>query len=420
MKVSVIIPVWNGAEVILECLAAIHTNSGDELLEVICVNNASEDDSAVLIAEQYPQVKLLDQPINLGFAGGVNAGMQTARGDVFVLLNQDCVVQPNWLPPLLETFAKRPDAGIVGATILNPDGSLNHAGAALQRPQAVGVHLAEVKGEQPYPVDYVTGALFAIHRKAWETVGPFDEDFYPAYFEETDYCYRARVKGFETVYAPQSKATHLFSSKEWQADPIKHYANQYQSRYRFVSKHFDASELAAFFASEAEAIAEEIYFEHGVGRIVAARHTLRVLPGIIRQRQAGLGDAMTEPMARQIQLGFTNILRQAFSQLESRNAQMQQWDETEARLTELRQREYDLMTRIYFKDPTANTAETKWQRFVRLFIKRPLSFISGRDYLLLAELNTVHVARMDQMNKRLAQTEQRLKILEALTNYDYR
>ena len=86
-KASVIIPVWNGAEVVLDALAAVFANSDEWLLEVICVDNASQDQSAALIETHYPQVKLLKQVVNLGFAGGVNVGLKAAQGDILVLLN---------------------------------------------------------------------------------------------------------------------------------------------------------------------------------------------------------------------------------------------------------------------------------------------------------------------------------------------
>ncbi|NIV29072.1 MAG: glycosyltransferase, partial [Anaerolineae bacterium] len=84
MEASIVIPVWNGGSVVSDCLDAIYAHCGDELLEVICVDNASRDDSATLIADRFPQVRLIRQPVNLGFAGGVNAGIQMAQGDVFI------------------------------------------------------------------------------------------------------------------------------------------------------------------------------------------------------------------------------------------------------------------------------------------------------------------------------------------------
>ena len=182
MEMSIIIPVWNGAAVVPDCLDAVYAHSGGALLEVICVDNASRDGSGDLIADAYPQVRLIRQPVNLGFAGGVNAGIEAARGSVFVLLNQDCVVQPGWLDALLHAFQARPECGIAGGTILDQDGVVDHAGAMIRRPDAIGVHLTDVGDGQPRTVEYVTGTVFAIRRQTWDVVGRFDEGFYPAYY----------------------------------------------------------------------------------------------------------------------------------------------------------------------------------------------------------------------------------------------
>ena len=147
MRASVVIPVWNGASVIVDCLQALYSSSGGELLEVICVDNASSDDSSTQIKKAFPKVRLIQQPINLGFAGGVNAGIDAAQADVFVLLNQDCIVQSDWLSDLLKALLENPQYGIMGCTILNEDDTINHTGAFIQRPDAVGIHITDTNEE---------------------------------------------------------------------------------------------------------------------------------------------------------------------------------------------------------------------------------------------------------------------------------
>ena len=437
MRASVVIPVWNGASVISECLAAIYTYSGDALADVICVDNASRDDSAALIVDHYPQVHLIRQPVNLGFAGGVNVGIETARADIFVLLNQDCVVQSGWLAALVRAFNTHPEFGIAGCTILKPDGTLDHTGATIHHPDARGMHLTDIGDGQPRRVEYVTGAAFALRRQTWDTVGHFDEGYYPAYYEESDYCYRARQKGIETAYVPEARITHLHSSREWQIDPVKSTANQHLARYRFVTKHFNSHEVNEFFAAEHAAVRNERYFAHAVGRVIAARDTLRNLTDILARRKADLGETLSTVHRRQLQVGFTQLLRQSFSIAEKLapcqaveppyDVAEQRQDNTQ-RLQALRQREHDLLTRIYFKAPSDDRSEPTLRRLFRLLILRPLSFLIGRDYLLLSELNTVHVARLDQIerhmdcqiNWQMDQIDRRLVLLETLADYDYR
>ncbi len=494
MQASIIIPLWNGATVITLCLDALYPHFAEEPFEIICVDNASQDESATLIVERYPRVRLLRQPVNSGFAGGINAGIDAAQGDLFVLLNQDCAVQPGWWSAITQAFETRPEFGVAGCTVLTVDGTVNHAGAMISRPSAYGIHYTEIGDSQPRSVDYVTGAAFAIRRQTWEAVGRFDEGYYPGYFEESDYCYRARSKGIETAYVPQARVTHLFSSREWQVEPVRHTANQHRSRFRFVSKHFNGDELSQFFEAEYEALNSERWFDQAVGRMIGARDTLRALPDIIERRRFDLGTSLPGAQRRQLEVGFTQVLRRAFARAEQlspirpleqvgRSSQeaviapqpaeppiqaalcenlfaideprpalapppslpslsappglfaAENWQaepppihglphvapsDEHARynreqaisqqLHALKQREYDLLTRIYFKAPSADRAEPLLRRAFRLLLLRPLSFLIGRDYLLLSELNTVHVARMDateELNKLYRERQER-------------
>jgi GT2 family glycosyltransferase len=455
LLISVVIPVWNGASVVGDCLAALYAYSGDELLEVICVDNASHDDSAELIAGQYPQAHLICQPVNLGFAGGVNAGMEAAQGEVFCLVNQDCLVAPGCLEALTRALAVRPEIGIAGCTILNADGSLNHTGAAIRRPEAYGDHLAEPGVDEPQKADFVTGAAMAIRRRTWEAVGRFDEGFYPGYYEDADYCYRTRRRGFEVVHVPQARATHLLSSKAWQADLFKHSANQHRARYRFIGKHFDTNELSAFFEAEWASAEEEPYLDQAVGRLLAARDTLRALPDILERRRADLASVLPAAGRRQLQVGLTGVLRRSLAtaqklsmvglgespleawrathaEIEQRLSELFQKEdmaasqpsETEAyrqadrAIQELQKRQHDLLARIHFRSPSSNEPEPAWRRFLRLFVLRPLSFLVGRDYLLLAQLNAVHVARLDAIQHREQLHHERVR--EAFDTYNAR
>jgi len=437
MYASVVIPVWNGASVVLACLEALYAHSGDGLREIICVDNASCDESAALIADRYPRAHLICQPVNLGFAGGVNAGIDLAQGDVFVLLNQDCVVQPDWLAGLLQAFETHPELGIAGCTVLNPNGTLNHTGAMIRRPDAYGMHLTDIGEGQLRSVEYVTGAAFAIRRQTWQIVGRFDEGYYPAYYEESDYCYRARRKGLETAHVPGARVTHLCSSREWQIDLVRHTTNQHLARYRFVTKHFGSRELGEFFEAEEAAIGVEGYFDQAIARVIAARDTLRGLADILERRRTDLGESLPPAQRRQLQVGFTQVLRQSFAiagrlhpsrSVEPLSDLPEAWQAANQQSQKLRQQEYDLLTRIYFKSPSTDCSEPALRRLFRLLVLRPLSFLIGRDYLLLAALNTMHVARMDLISRQMdlmdqlyhEEIERRLALLEILTDYDYR
>jgi len=316
MRVSVVIPVWNGASVIGGCLESLDAHSGPGLLEVIAVDNASSDGSAELIAARHPRVRLLRQPVNLGFAGGVNVGLAAAQGDPMVLLNQDCIAEPDWLTALIDALEAYPSYGLAGCTLLTPDGSVDHAGARMSRPDAIGTHLTDIGDVRVRRVEYATGAALAIRRSTWDAVGRFDEGFYPAYYEEVDYCLRARRLGLETAHVPGSRLKHLRASTIWLRDPVRHAHHQQRARYRFVSKHFDADEMRGFFAFEHAAIAAVRAFGQAVGRVLAVRDTLAALPEIFERRRVDLGQDASEIHRRHVSVGFGEVRHAAFQAAE--------------------------------------------------------------------------------------------------------
>ncbi len=323
--VTVVIPVWNGAGVIVDCLRSLYANSGAPLRRVVAVNNASPDNSAAEIAREFPQVHLVHSSFNLGFAGGVNLGIDAAFAedeevDAVVLLNQDCLVAPQWLDALCAGLSGDAQAAIAGCTLLNADGAVNHAGARLDLPLAYSQHLTTVTAA-PVRVDYVTGAVFAIRRAAWQTLGPLDEDFYPAYYEEADYCYRARRHGWGVLYVPGASARHLQTSQAWRQDPLLHWTQQHRARYRFIAKHFSGGELAAFFAAEHAALAPEAWFDQMMGRLLAARHVLRGLDATLERRVRELDEPPALADKRQLQVGFADLaqagMRRAISHMQA-------------------------------------------------------------------------------------------------------
>ncbi len=141
MKTSIIIPVWNGSAHLPACLdSLLRLNAPTTALEIIAVDNASTDGSADLLAGRYPQVRLVCNARNEGFAGGCNRGLQAATGDYLILLNQDTVVTPSWLD-WLQAALEDPAVGVAGCKILYPDSqTIQHAGGWLEWPLALAHH----------------------------------------------------------------------------------------------------------------------------------------------------------------------------------------------------------------------------------------------------------------------------------------
>ncbi len=191
MLASVIIPVWNGMQDLPACLAALTTQS-HTALEIIAIDNASGDGSADWIASHYPNVHLIRNVENVGFGGACNAGLAVAKGEVLVLLNQDTVVRPDWLAALVKVMDENADIGIAGSKALYPDGTIQHAGAIVDK-RGASTHLGyhqEDKGQfdRLMDVDYITGASLALRYTLYQQIGGFDPGFFPAYLEDVDLC----------------------------------------------------------------------------------------------------------------------------------------------------------------------------------------------------------------------------------------
>ena len=237
---SVIVINWNGAPFLSQCLEALLREATPDD-EIILVDNASTDDSVEQVRSRFPDVTLICNERNLGYAGGANAGLRAARGDVLVLLNPDVQVQRGWLAALRKALEDQA-VGVAGCKLYYPDGkTIQHAGGIIRFPQAVADHYGyrqqdDGQWDRQRDVDYVTGASLALRRDVWETVGPLDEGFYPAYYEEVDYCFRARQAGYHVVYVPDATAIHHeYASLGGGSELYLRFFHR--SRVRFVLKH---------------------------------------------------------------------------------------------------------------------------------------------------------------------------------------
>lgn len=223
-KVSIIIPVWNGSRLLRACLDALaaQTPTADGLLqaqdvEIIAVDNGSLDHSADFIAQHYPQVHLVRLESNRGYAGGCNQGYAVAQGEIVIFLNQDTVVQTDWLSHLVRPFGE-PNVGIVGCKSLYFDGkTIQHAGMRLEWPRLGSAHLGYKESDvgqydDSHAVECVTGAALAIRRELFQRLNGFDEGFWPGYFEDTDLCLRVHALGYMIWYAGDAVLLHQESA----------------------------------------------------------------------------------------------------------------------------------------------------------------------------------------------------------------
>ncbi|MCX7919852.1 MAG: glycosyltransferase family 2 protein [bacterium] len=246
--VSIIIASYKGESVIAQCLTSL-LESDYKNYQIIFVNNGCIDRTREIVAEQFPQVVIIDSPVNLGFAGGYNLGMKYAidKSEILILLNDDVTVTPLWLTEYVQCFQRDTLVGIVGCKMLYPDKkTVQHAGGIMY-PNGRTWHrgngeLDNGQWDTTDEPDYVTGASFAIRRELIERLGYLDEDYKPGYFEETELCFRAKKLGYKVVYLPSAVAYHYesYSTGKASSDFFEKY---HRNRIRFVLKNYSIYQL---------------------------------------------------------------------------------------------------------------------------------------------------------------------------------
>jgi GT2 family glycosyltransferase len=199
---------WNGGD---DTLTALRSLDG---IETICVDNGSTDGSDGAVAERFPDVELLRTGANLGFAGGNNAGLRRAleRGaDWILLLNNDATAEPGLQEALERAAAARPDAGLLACTILDPDGSVQYAGATFNARLGYSGRVSTRRLPGLRDVGRADGAALAVSRDAVERAGYLDDSLF-MYVEDVDWSLRMRAAGFAVVLVPDALVRHKGSA----------------------------------------------------------------------------------------------------------------------------------------------------------------------------------------------------------------
>jgi GT2 family glycosyltransferase len=217
---SIIIPVFNKAELTRNCLLTLReTLEGAGIGEVIVIDNASSDETPEMLAE-FPWATVIRNERNLGFSGANNQGARIAQGRFLVLLNNDTQAFPGWLAAMLEV-AREPDVGVVGARLLFPDNTIQHAGVIVAgnlfgRSSFSPFHCSyRVPADDPSVMvrreyQIVTGACIATPRELYLELGGLDETYWNGY-EDVDYCLKVRARGLKVVYEPRATVYHFES-----------------------------------------------------------------------------------------------------------------------------------------------------------------------------------------------------------------
>lgn len=212
---SIVIPCFNHADLTLNCLESIRKNTEPHLYRIILVDNGSTDATAHIPEGSSQALTVIRNSSNTGFGNACNQGARLASTDYICFLNNDTVVTPGWLEPLLTDLEEDPELAAVQPKLLYPDGRLNDAGGLVflgGEPWVYGKghpNPSAPQFEARRAPDYVSGACLLVRKSAFDEVGGFDDRFSPAYFEDTDLSFALRHRGWKLLYEPQSTVIHL-------------------------------------------------------------------------------------------------------------------------------------------------------------------------------------------------------------------
>jgi len=262
VDLSIVIVNWNTRDLLRDCLNSLEEACSPLSFEVLVVDNDSSDGSADMVRDSFPAFQLIQSGGNLGFTKGNNLAFDRCVGDFVLLLNPDTVCPADSLAKLVNWSKDRPDLGAVSPLLIDGEGQPTITGGFFPRPHfhwlgfidplrmlpgqllQSRVSIIPTRGDASCTLDYVTGACFLIPRDVLQRIGKLDERFF-MYFEETDWCYRARQAGLDVWYCNEAEVVHLEGKAAEKASTFT--TRQFQKSYRlFVEKNYGAGQVWKF------------------------------------------------------------------------------------------------------------------------------------------------------------------------------
>ena len=271
MDLSVIIVNWNTKDLLCQCLDSLFQKAEGIEMEIFVVDNGSIDGSVAAVRKKFPEVRLIESPVNQGFAKANNQALSVSKGRYLLLLNPDTQVKDEAIPPMLSFMNAHAEAGVVGAQLLNADGSKQNSIAnfpslatellnksLLRRLFPEKFPGKEMDYPAPVEVDSVIGACIMVRRKALEQVGLLDEEYF-LFLEETDWCYRMKKAGWKIYHIPQAEVLH-FQGKSAEAEKGKARIEYYRSRYHYFRKNRGSFQSSVLFIGLIIKLSVELVF----------------------------------------------------------------------------------------------------------------------------------------------------------------
>lgn len=248
MDISIVIVNWNTKALLLDCLVSVYAMVRDLRFEVFVVDNASTDDSVEAVREQYPQVKIIQNEQNLGFAAGNNKALRVMQGKYALLLSTDTVLTDGAVSKLYRLMEERQDVAMSCGQLLNRDGSKQNSIANFPSPLSLLCNETILRllfpkkfpskhreYAEPVSVDSCIGACLMVRKTAMDEVGLLDERYF-VFMEETDWALSMHRAGWKSCFVPDAKIYHLQGQSA--GHNVKARIMFYRSRYAYFKKWF--------------------------------------------------------------------------------------------------------------------------------------------------------------------------------------
>lgn len=266
-RVEVVIINWNTKQLLDECLASVYEHGCAYSFQVTVVDNASSDGSPEMVEEKYPQVHLIRNTQNVGFAKANNQAFASSQADYYLLLNSDTFVTAQALTALIDAMENDPTLGALGPELPQPQGTLKaHSCGYLPTIPTVFAHYfgltrlpflaPRIKGFHLLPgqvraklveVEWLSGACLVVRRQVVEQCGPLDEKYF-MYAEDLEWCQRIARGGWRIGFLPESVVFHYIGASDDQADPSTKWVENLVNFYRRDHSRLHARILALIFA----------------------------------------------------------------------------------------------------------------------------------------------------------------------------
>jgi len=247
-KVSIIIVNWNAGDYLEDAITSLEKQTYQNF-EIILVDNASTDDSVKLIENKFPNVRIIKNKKNIGFAEGNNIGIKQANGHMIALFNPDAVADPEWLEILVSTLNSSDEIGAVTGKMfyLGDEFGKDAVFCTWSKISPITAMPYNFFDDEPEAkVDYLSGAAMLVKKDVIDKIGFLDSEYF-LFFDETDWCARMIRAGYDLVYTPKAIAWHKVSSSFDNSSKKIYYMER--SRVRFAIKNFDLKYLPLFYLS---------------------------------------------------------------------------------------------------------------------------------------------------------------------------